>query len=594
MYFERIESPADLKRIGFGELTALAAEARAALIEKGSACGGHLASNLGAVELTIALHYAFDAPTDKIVFDVSHQTYTHKMLTGRTAAFIDPAHYGDVSGYTFPEESEYDLFSIGHTSTSLSLALGLAFARDAKGGSEHVVAVIGDSSLDGGESFEALNLAGELGRRLVVVVNDNDMSIPENHGALAAKLGELRRAGSAAPDNYFRSLGLEYSYVADGHNVMSIVEALNEAKLVDGPTVVHVRTTKGKGYGPAETDPEVWHWAHPFDVDTGKFTNSVPPENYGAIVREHLLSRMAADPSVVVVAASTPLCIGFNADARRRAGGQYIDAGIAEQNAVAVAAGLAKGGMRPVFATNSTFYQRAYDQIAQEVGINSLPVTMIVTHASVLGHTNDTHAGLYDMALLGSVPNLVCLAPANCEEYLSMLDWSLSQRDRPVAIRVPWTGVTHTGRQVPSGYATPAYQVAREGSEVAVLALGGFFGLGERLADEIERRLGFAPTLVNPRYFAELDEVVLRDLARRHKLIVTMEDGILRGGFGSRVSQFYAPTDVRVLSYGFPTRLPNRYRPDDLMEASRLTPSLMADDIEELLAALRADGEERG
>lgn len=584
MYLEKISCPADLKTLSSNELDCLANEVRMALITKGSSCGGHLASNLGVVELTIALHRVFDAPTDKIVFDVSHQTYVHKMLTGRELAFTDSEHYLDVSGYTYPAESKYDLFGIGHTSTSISLALGLAKARDLRGGSEHVVAVIGDSSLDGGEAFEAINLAGELGSRLIVVVNDNNMSIPENHGALSAKLEELRASDGKSQDNYFKALGFDYLYVPDGHDIAAIASALEIAKEAEKPIVVHVATKKGKGYAPAEANPEKWHWAHPFDISSGEFTSNVPAENYGAIIREHILSRMREDPSMVVVAASTPLCIGFNTEARHRAGSQYIDAGIAEQNAVTMAAGLAKGGVRPIFATNSTFYQRAYDQIEQEIGINKLPVTMIVTHASVFGHTNDTHAGLFDMALLSTVPNLVYLAPANCEEYLAMLDWSLSQTDRPVAIRVPWTGVKHTNDSVPTDYTETSYQAVRKGSEVAILALGGFFGLGERLAGELEHRLNVSPTLINPRFITGYDERTLDLLRDEHRVVVTLEDGILNGGFGSRIAQYYGPTDIRVLSYGFSLDIPNRYKPDELMEKNRLTPGYMADDIKAALA----------
>lgn len=447
MVLDQINSPADLKQISLNELPILTEEIRHVLIKKASQCGGHLASNLGIVELTIALHYVFDSPLDKIIFDVSHQTYVHKILTGRKNAFLDKKQYDDISGYSHPGESEHDLFHIGHTSTSISLACGMAKARDLLGGTENIVAIIGDASLDGGEAFEGLNYAGEQHSGLIVVVNDNDMSIPENHGALCEALTILRKNDGRMKNNYFRSLGFEYRFVRDGHDIPSLIATLREVKGTKNPVVVHCCTQKGKGYSFAENDREKWHWAHPFDIETGQFISNVPPENYGAIIGEYMLDKIHTDPSVTVVTASTPLCIGFNSARRKQAGRQFVDVGIAEQHAISMASGIAKRGGKPVFATNCTFYQRAYDQIEQELCISKLPVTMIVTHASVYGHTNDTHAGLYDISLFSNLNNLIYLAPANKEEYIAMLDWSIEQRQNPVAIRVPWNGVHHSERQ---------------------------------------------------------------------------------------------------------------------------------------------------
>lgn len=579
MYLEQINSPKDVKKLDGQELTALAQEMRAALIQKTSACGGHLASNLGIVELTIALHYVFDAPNDKIVFDVSHQTYCHKMLTGRKDAFLDVTKYGSISGYSNPAESEYDLFSIGHSSTSIGLACGLVKARDLRGGNENVIAVIGDSALDGGGAFEALNYAAELGSGLIVVVNDNNMSIPENYGALSRQLSRLRETGGTVPDNYFKALGFVYHYVPNGHNVSDISVALQQVKGTNYPTVIHVNTRKGNGYPFAEQDPEKWHWARPFIVETGEFTSGVPKENYGSIAGAFLLDKMQQDPAVAVIAASTPNCIGFHAENRKRAGKQYIDVGIAEQNAVTLAAGMARSGAKPVFATNSTFFQRAYDQIEQEICINRCPVTMIVTHGSVFGHSNDTHAGLLDMALLGNIPNLVYLAPTNKQEYLAMLDWSIEQREFPVAIRVPWTGVHEADGSVPRKYGKVCYHIQTEGKQVAILALGGFFQLGEQVAKLFKERSGITPTLVNPRFITGLDQQTLERLAERHSLVVTLEDGILSGGFGARIAQFYAAMPVKVLNCGFSMDIPSRFNPRELMEHNRLTPEYIVDDI---------------
>lgn len=571
MYLEKINGPADLKKLNIDELPELAEEMRGALIENGSICGGHLASNLGIVELTIALHYVFNSPADKIIFDVSHQTYCHKMLTGRRDAFIIPSEYGSISGYSNPEESKHDFFCIGHTSTSISLACGFAKARELCGNNENIIAVIGDASLDGGEAFEALNFSEEVYGGLIVVLNDNNMSIPENHGSLCSKLMELRNHDGDLENNYFKSLGFDYIFVKNGHDIKDIIVALRKVKNSGKRVVVHICTQKGNGYQPAEQDSEKWHWAHPFDIKTGKFTNNVPSENYGAIAREFLLDKMKTDSKVVVIAASTPLCIGFDAENRKRAGKQFIDVGIAEQNAITLTAAMAAYGMKPVFATNSTFYQRAYDQIEQELCINQCAATMIVTHASVFGHTNVTHHGLLDIALLGNIPGLKYLAPVNKQEYLAMLEWSIDQDIEPVAIRVPWTGVTNTDYEVGNDYSDNSYKILQQGSDVAILALGSFFRLGVETAKRLEEITGIKATIINPRFITGLDMGLLGRLIDFHKVIVTIEDGIIFGGFGSKIAQFYGTRNIKVLNFGFSMNIPNRYVPADLMEQNGLT-----------------------
>ena len=583
MYLEKIDKPQDLKCLDYSDMAVLAQEMRDAMIRKGSVCGANLASNLGVVELTIALHYVFDAPADKIIFDTSHQTYCHKMLTGRKAAFLNPENYKDVSNFSNPDESEYDLFHIGHTSTSISLACGMAKARDLRGGKENVIAVIGDASLDGGEAFEALNYAAELNSGLIVVVNDNNMSIPENYGALSKQLTELRESNGVVENNFFKALGLQYYYVGDGHDIKSIVDVLKRVKDTDCPVVVHVSTVKGKGLLPAEQDPESWHWVHAFDIKTGQKLTSVPKENYGAIACEYLMNRMKADPDLAVVAASMPQCIGFYAENRKIAGKQLVDVGIAEQNAVSLAAGMVENGVNPVFACQSSFIQRAYDQIEQEVAIGRCPITIIITYGSVFAHNTDTHAGLYDISLLGNIPNLIYLAPTNKQEYLAMLEWSIDQDQAPVVIRVPWTGVHHTSEPVDSHYDTVRYKVEKQGTRVAFLALGGFYQLGEQAAQLLEERTGTAPTVINPRFITGTDDELLNGLRETHDLVVTLEDGILSGGFGARIAQFYAKTSMKVLNCGFSTDIPNRFVASELMEQNRLTPEQIVEDILRIL-----------
>ena len=579
MYIERINSSYDLKKLNIEELKILAQEMRQLLIKKTSLTGGHLASNLCIVEISIGLHYIFDTPTDKIVFDVPHQTYCHKMLTGRNYAFIDVEKFDSISGYTNPNESEYDLFNIGHTSTSISLALGIAKARDLKGGHEDVIAVIGDASLDGGQAFEALNYAVEQKSGLIVVVNDNNMSIPENHGALNMRLNELRSNHGQIENNFFKSLGFDYEFVQNGNDLVEVISALRKIRKTTKPVVVHMCTQKGKGYEYAENDSEKFHWARPFNIATGEFLSNVPTENYGAICRDFLLEKMKNDKEVIVIAASTPLCIGFSRKYREIAGEQFVDVGIAEQNAVSYATGIAKNGGKPIFATNSTFFQRVYDQIEQEMCIGKIPVTMIVTHGSVLGHTNDTHAGLFDIALLSHIPYLVYLAPTNKEEYIAMLNWSIDQKECPVAIRVPWLGVRHASHKVDNEYSETKYLITQHGTKVAFLALGGFYHLGLEAAHLYEMKTGIKPTLINPRYITGIDKVTLSNLIKEHNLIVTIEDGIISGGFGSKITQYYSLTNTRVINFGFQMETPNCYNGKEYMEINHLTPEHIVEDI---------------
>ncbi len=571
MFIEKINSPSDLKKNSINELPVLADEIRELIISKVSACGGHLASNLGIIELTIALHYVFNSPTDKFVFDVSHQTYCHKILTGRKDAFISKDKYKTVTGFSNPHESEHDLFAIGHTSTSVSLACGLAKARDLKGGTENVIAIIGDASLDGGEAFEALNCASELNSNIIVVINDNEMSIPENHGALGKHLTELRLTSGKCKNNFFESLGFEYHLVKEGNNIFSLVEELQKVKDTAGPVIVHVCTRKGNGYAFAENDKEKWHWARPFDRSTGEYLTSVPKENYGSIVSDHLIERIHSDSEIIVMAASTPICIGFDKAKRELAGKQYIDLGIAEQNAVTMAAAIAKGGCKPVFATNSTFIQRAYDQIEQEMCINRSPATIIITHASVFGHYNDTHIGILDIPLLANIPNLTYLAPANKEEYLAMLDWSIDQNDAPVAIRVPWTGVTHADYDVSKDYTKVSYKVVSEGENICIIALGGFYELGLKTAQVFKDRTGISPTLINPRFITGVDKETLDWVQNKHQLVITIEDGILNGGFGSKIAQYYSDRNMKVYNFGFSSDIPRVYDPVELMHKNLLS-----------------------
>lgn len=580
MYLENINRPQDVKNLNFDELRTLSSEMRAALMNRLSKHGGHFGPNFGMVEATIALHYVFDSPKDQFVFDVSHQTYCHKMLTGRKDAYLDDAHFDEISGYSNPEESEHDFFNVGHTSTSVSLACGLAKARDLTGKSGNVVAVIGDGSLSGGEALEGVDFAAELGSNFIILFNDNDMSIAENHGGLYQNLKELRESNGTCACNLFRAMGLDYLYVNEGNDIEALVDAFSKVKDIDHPIVVHINTQKGKGYAPAEEQKENWHWCMPFDPETGKPVGSFEGEDYGAMTCDFLMKKMKADPAVATIVAAVPTNIGFTEEKRKEAGRQFIDVGIAEEHAIAMASGMAKNGGKPVFATHSSFMQRTYDQLSQDLCINSNAATILVNTASVYGMNDVTHLGIYDIAMMSNIPNLVYLAPTNSEEYFAMLDWSIEQDRYPVAIRIPCNGVIHTGAKVDTDYSSlNKYQITRKGSGYAILALGDFYQLGEQVAEALTKRTGSEVTLINPRYITGLDEVLLEELKKEHHTILTLEDGILNGGFGEKIARFYGPADQKVYNYGLKKEFIDRYTVAEILEENHLTPEQILQDL---------------
>ncbi|WP_428065123.1 1-deoxy-D-xylulose-5-phosphate synthase [Candidatus Proelusimicrobium volucris] len=583
MYIEQINGPQDVKKLDKNALTVLAGEIREALIKKLSKRGGHFGPNLGMVEATIALHYVFDSPKDKIVFDVSHQSYAHKMLTGRKDAFLYEEHYGDVSGYSNPKESEHDFFTIGHTSTSVSLACGLAKARDLKGEGGNVIAVIGDGSLSGGEALEGLDYAPELKSNLIIVVNDNDMSIAENHGGLYENLKLLRESDGKAERNIFKAFGLEYVFVKDGNDINSLIEAFKSVKDVNKAVVVHICTEKGKGYTPAEQSKEAWHYCAPFNMENGKSLAEASGADYASMTADYLLGKMKEDKTLVAVTSGTPAVFGFNAEKRKEAGVQFVDVGIAEETAVALSSGVACGGGKAVWGVYSTFVQRTFDQLSQDLCINKNPAVILNFWASIYAMNDVTHLGIYDIPLLSNIPNLVYLAPVTKEEYFSMLDWSLKQREHPVAIRVP-VEVINGAKPVERDWSVlNRYGVEQRGQDVAVLALGSFYGLGERACTAIEAITGVKPTLIKPYYISGLDESLLEELKSDHKIVVTLEDGILDGGFGEKVARFYGSSSVKVLNYGFRKEFLDRFNAEDVLNESGITPEAIAGDISELL-----------
>lgn len=568
-----IHSPEDIKNLTLEELKDLSEELRANLMKKLSAHGGYVGPNLGVVEATVALHYVFDAPKDKIVFDVSHQSYVHKMLTGRIEAFINPAHYDDVTGYTCPRESEYDLFEIGHTSTSIALAAGLAKSRDLEGGKENVVAFIGDASLGGGEALEALDFAPTLGSNFIVILNDNQMSIAENHGALYDHLAELRKTNGTAANNIFRALGYQYIYVEEGNDLQALIRAFKAARDTDHAVLVHINTVKGEGLPVAEAHKEEFHYAGPFNLKTGAPLVADESEDYGEIFARHLLIRMQDDPKVVTITAGTPGAIAFTPERRVEAGRQFVDVGICEQAATALCAGLAEGGCRPVFGVMATFIQRSYDQLSQDIAINNLPAVIVDFAGGVWGIPDMTHLGFFDIAMISNIPEFVFLAPVSAEEYLSMLDWAIEQTDHPVLLRTPGGPVVHSDRPVDVDFFR--YDVVEEGEQIAIIGAGSFFGIASEAASII-RKQGLNPTLINPRNLSQLDEECL-DTLKGYKTVVTLEDGILDGGFGQKVAAYLGDSPVRVITLGLKKEFLDRYDAAEVLKANGLTPEQVAE-----------------
>lgn len=579
MLLEHIQSPADVKKLSLAEMNTLAEDIRTLLIEKLSRHGGHCGPNLGMVEATIALHYVFDSPRDKIVFDVSHQSYPHKMLTGRVTAFLSESHYDDVSGYSEPSESEHDFFVIGHTSTSVSLAGGLAKGRDLRGETGNVIAVIGDGSLSGGEALEGLDWAAELNSNFIIVVNDNQMSIAENHGGLYENLAELRRSHGNCENNLFRAMGLDYVYVDKGNDLSSLIEAFRKVKDTNHPVVVHINTLKGKGYAPAEEDKETWHWTMPFEISTGALKQKNIGEDYNSLTAAHLLQRMKDDKTVCAITAGTPGIWGWTPARRQEAGKQFVDVGIAEEHAVALASGMAKAGGKPVFGVCSSFLQRAYDQVSQDLCINDNPATLLVLWGSLTSMTDVTHLCHFDIPLLSGIPNLVFLAPTNREEYLAMLDWSLAYDRHPVAIRVPVGEPRSATRPVPTDFSElNKSELVSRGKDVAILGLGNFFALGEQVSRALKDR-GIEATLINPRFISGLDESLLDSLVSDHRLVVTLEDGALEGGYGEKVARHFGTTSVKTLCFGARKEFVDRYAPADFFAANHLTVPQIVEDI---------------
>lgn len=585
MIIEKIKSPADLKNLSISELNQVADETRQAVLNRVSKHGGHIGPNLGFVEATVALHYVFDAPKDKFVFDVSHQSYPHKVLTGRASGFLgDVDDMNAISGYSSPAESPvYDNFEVGHTSTSVSLATGLQKARDINGTDENIIAIIGDGSLSGGEAFEGLDTASELGTGIIIVVNDNEMSIAENHGGIYKNLSALRQSNGQCEHNWFKAWGFDYKYLEEGNDVEKLIEVFKSVKGTKVPTVVHIHTEKGRGFAPAVEHKEQWHWGMPFNIETGESLFSSDRESYEELFSNWMLGEMQNDKTLIAVTAGTPAAAGFGPEKRLKAGKQHIDMGIAEEQAVAMISGMAKGGLHPVWTVYSTFIQRTYDQIAQDLCINSNPAVINVVGGGVNSMNDITHICLFDIPMLTSIPNLLYLAPTTCEEYFAMLRWAIKQDKMPVALRVPTNGVNHTSEPQPAEFSfVPEYKVTKKGSEVAVIAAGSFYQKGENVVRLLADK-GIDATLINPRYLSGIDAKTLDALKADHKLVVTLEDGCKDGGFGERIAAYYGTSNMKVMVGGIKKDLYDRFDAQKLLADNRLLDEQIVEDITNII-----------
>ena len=575
MILDRIDTPNDLKTLSIDEMKILANEMRELIIKKVNEIGGHMAPNLGIVETTIAMHYVFNSPIDKFVFDVSHQCYPHKMLTERKEGFLKKENYYKFTGYTAPEESVHDLFKIGHTSTSVSLGVGVAKARDLKGEKNNVIALIGDGSLSGGEAFEGLNNGATLNSNFIVIVNDNDMSIAENYGGLYENLKLLRETKGSAELNFFKTMGYDYLYLDDGNDIEKLIELFNKIKDINHPIVLHIKTLKGKGLEPAEKNKEMFHWTMPHILDNEKIDF---PKNNNDYIREYLLNKAKEDKTLVAITAGTPGAVGFTKDFRYELNEQYTDVAISEPHAIAYVSGLAKSGAKPVFSVLSSFVQRTYDQLSQDLALNNSPATLLINWAGISGQ-DSTHLGIFDIPLISNIPNIVYLAPTNREELFKMLDYSIEQNNHPIAIRIPLVTLKEKGVEDKTDYSIlNKFKTLNKGENIAIIGVGDFYELGEKVQEKLNKK-GLNPTMINPIYLTGLDEDVLNKLKENHKIVITLENGVLDGGFGEKISRFYSNSDMKVLNYGAKKEFTDRIPMDKLYEQYRLVPDLIVEDI---------------
>ena len=584
MELENIKSPKDIKGLSYEELENIATQMRQAVLNRTSQIGGHVGPNLGSVEAIMAMHYVFDAPKDRLVYDVSHQAFPHKMLTGRVEGYLYREDFAKVGEYTCPPESpEYDIFWAGHTSPALSLCVGLAKARDLKNDNYNVVALVGDGALSGGEAFEGLDAGGALYSNLICIINDNQMSIAEDHGGMYSHLRHLRETNGTASDNLFKAFNWDYVYVSEGNNIQKLIEALKSVKNAKRPTVVHINTQKGEGYAPAEEYREAFHYRDPYDIATGELLKVQEGPNGISVIKDFINRSFKKYPTFLAISSATPDNFGLNAKDRERLGEHYIDVGIAEQTGVAVMAGAARDGAKVVYAVVATFLQRAYDQLMEDWAMDDSPALMVVAETGIRGIKDQTHLGFWDIPMITSIPNIIYLAPANLEEFDAMMEWGLAQSTHKVAVRQPTYSIEHADYEVDKDYSDlNKFKVINQGKDVAIIAAGDFLVKGKQVLALLKDK-GINATLINPRFVSGIDKDLLNSLEKDHKLVVTIEDGSLEGGFGQRIASALGSSNLKVLNFGLEKKFVDRYITKELEEANNLQPEQITTQILSLL-----------
>ena len=580
MKLSDIKTPKDIKSLDIESLEDIADQMREAILNRTSKIGGHVGPNLGSVESIIALHYVFDAPTDKLVYDVSHQAFPHKMLTGRADGYLNQEDFDKVGEYTDPKESpEYDLFYAGHTSPALSLCVGLAKARDLKDEKYNVVAYVGDGALSGGVAFEGLDAGGALGTNLICIFNDNQMAIAENHGGMYQHFQHLRETNGTASDNLFKAFGWDYIYVAEGNNVSKLIEAYRKVKDSDRPVVVHINTQKGEGYRPAEEFRERFHYRDPYSIASGSLLTVDTGESYSQIFKNFVFENVKKYPNLLVISSATPEDFGLGPKERKELGDHYIDVAIAEQTGVSVMAGAAKGGAKVVYGVVSTFLQRAYDQLMEDWAMDDSSALLNVDSTGIAAITDQTHLGFWDIPMITSIPEVVYLAPASLEEYAAMLQWGLDQNQFKVAVREPVYSVEHADYDVATDYSDlNKFQVTHKGKDVAIIAAGDFYAKGKEVANILKEK-GIDATLINPRFVSGVDCQLLKELEADHKIVATIEDGSLEGGFGQRVAGALGNSGMKTLNFGLQKKFVDRYDVEALEREYGLLPEQIATSI---------------
>ena len=574
-----IQIPSDLRDCSIAELEVIAQHIRNLIIHRTSHIGGHIGSSPGATDIIVALHHVFGLDDAQFIFDISHQSYAHKILTGRHEGFKNIDKFHTISGYSNPAESTHDAFHLGHASTSLSLACGLMIGRDLQHRTHPIIAMIGDGALSGGEAYEALNHLSTMSSQCLIIINDNEQSIAENHGGLYTHLQQLRETNGESPNNIFKALGFSYRYIDDGNSLTSLIHAVKNCKDEITPTVLHIHTTKGYGYDKAIANPEGFHNPSGFDIDTGetkkRYTNS-----YESIVAKQLIDTLEQNKATCIVTAATPGGFCLTKDIREKLGAQYIDVGIAEEHATTLLAGIAHNGGTPILPIYSTFLQRAYDQIINDLCINNSNALILVYRASIYGNKDMTHLGFNDISMLGNMPNLMYLAPTTVEELESSIRYGLEHHNHPIAIRIPvGTPINNTAQSNTIDNPVTSYDITQSGNTIAIIGVGNFYNKAVELSHAIREATHISPTIVKPLCISSLDTDTLNELTKDHHIVITLEDGELEGGYGQKIASYYGKTSMKVLNYGISKQFYDRYKPEDVLQQNHLDFEHILDDI---------------